>query len=135
MANGSTPSSAGDNWRLDKLVGAVTSGGTGIGGMASSARWGVLRLERRRINRLDAVVDPPAFPPDLTVVWQADSAFDLRAARIALREALTEWREAERRVSAAADPGAFAVAQVEVSVLRAAYQRRFEAVRSSLHEA
>ncbi|MEA2674165.1 MAG: hypothetical protein QOI92_1357 [Chloroflexota bacterium] len=103
--------------------------------MASSARWGVLRLERRRINRLDAVVDPPAFPPDLTVVWQADSAFDLRAARIALREALTEWREAERRVSAAADPGAFAVAQVEVSVLRAAYQRRFEAVRSSLHEA
>jgi hypothetical protein len=128
------------------MVAAATNVGPGAVRVASNARWGAMRLVRawlapvpapdeRSINRLDAVADLPARPPELTIVWQADRGFDRRAASLALREVLSAWRAAERVVAATSpEDDDFARGEGEVTVLRAAYQRRFEAVRTRLHE-
>lgn len=108
--------------------------------------WAPLRLlrawrgsdeaaEQADIAPIEMPISPPTLPPDLTIVWQADAAFARRAASAALRDVLSEWRAAERRLGAmSAESGEFARAEGEVVVLRAAYQRRFEAIRTTLHD-
>jgi|GEM_PF-6623913 hypothetical protein len=128
------------------MVAAATNPGSAIGAVVGTARWGALRLvrlclgseparEHHGANRLDSVVDPAALQADLTVIWQADLAFDRPAASMAVREALSAWRAAERSLIAmSAETGDFARAEGEVTILRAAYQRRVEAVRTGLGE-
>jgi hypothetical protein len=108
--------------------------------------WAPLRLlrawrgsdqtaEPAGIAPIDMPISLPTLPPDLTVVWQADAAFARRTASVALRDVLSQWREAERSLSAmSAESGEFTRVEGEVVVLRAAYQRRFEAIRARLRD-
>jgi hypothetical protein len=128
------------------MVATVLRAGPGFGAVADSPRWGALRLVRGWLERAPAPdpagselgdweVGPPAPDPGLTVIWQADLELDRLAATRALRDALTAWRAAEQRlVTAAAGTAEYVRAEREVAVLCAAYQRRFEAVRTSLRE-
>jgi hypothetical protein len=132
--------------RIGGMVAAATNLGSGLGAVGREARWGALNRvrswlgsesprERPTVERRDPFDGSTALLPDLTVIWQADPTFDRRAASLALHEALSEWRAGERSLIAmSAETSDIARAEGEVTVLRAAYQQRVQAVRTGLLE-
>ena len=116
-------------------------GASPAGTVVRVQRWGKLRFLRRRSAQqvVDGGRAEPApaesFPSDrawheLEQLPVAEAAFDPRAAAVALRQVLAEWRATERGLAAHAEGSLdWFHDQAEITVLRAAYRRLFDEIR------
>ena len=106
--------------------------------------WGVLRLVRRWPSDGTAIEESPDVRPDqspaerheaphLTLLPPADAAFDRRAAGVALRGVLAEWRLGARDLDRFAEGSLeWSRVRAQVAALRDAYHRLFREIRGSL---
>lgn len=112
-------------------------------GAPGAVGWGVLRLVQRWPDDETATdassgawpadsTPAPFQPPHLTLVPPLHPTFDRRAASVALRQVLSEWRVGVRELDRIAEGGLeWSRRWAQVSALRDAYHRLFSEIRGS----
>ena len=102
-------------------------------------RWGSLRVVDRGPSDADAATtsrwagDGPRLlgePPDPGMVWVAGLPDERASAELTMRDLLSTWRSAERRLEGMAEgDGEWSRIREQVVALRVAYQRLFAQIR------
>lgn len=102
-------------------------------------RWGSLRVVEPEPSDAGAMTasrwagDGPRLlgePPDPGVVWVAGVPDERASAELTMRDLLSTWRSAERRLEGLAEgDGEWSRIREQVTALRVAYQRLFAQIR------